>query len=256
MRSIRFQLAVLSGALFFMSPSVWAAHPLITDDTGTQGKGKFQLEVNGEYDHDQEGGVKTTGGQAATTLSYGIIDNIDVILGLPYAWNKIQAGGVTLADEKGISDSLIEIKWRFYDKDRLSIALKPGLSLPTGDENKGLGTGKTGYHLFLIGSLETAPWAFHANLGYIRNESKFDEEENLWHVSLAATYEIVKDLKFVGNIGAERSREKTSDNDPAFALAGVIYSVNENFDLDFGLKGALTRSETDYAVLAGTTFRF
>jgi len=24
----------------------FGAHPLITDDTGTQGKGKFQLEVN------------------------------------------------------------------------------------------------------------------------------------------------------------------------------------------------------------------
>lgn len=27
--------------------AAFAAHPLITDDTGTQGKGKFQLEVNG-----------------------------------------------------------------------------------------------------------------------------------------------------------------------------------------------------------------
>ena len=32
----------------------WAAHPLITDDTGTQGKGKYQLELNGQYDWDEE----------------------------------------------------------------------------------------------------------------------------------------------------------------------------------------------------------
>jgi hypothetical protein len=30
--------------LLIVCPS-WAAHPLITDDTGTQGKGKFQLEM-------------------------------------------------------------------------------------------------------------------------------------------------------------------------------------------------------------------
>ena len=33
---------MLVAALLFACPS-WAAHPLITDDTGTQGKGKFQL---------------------------------------------------------------------------------------------------------------------------------------------------------------------------------------------------------------------
>lgn len=32
----------------------YAAHPLITDDTGTQGKGKFQIEVNSEFAYDKE----------------------------------------------------------------------------------------------------------------------------------------------------------------------------------------------------------
>jgi len=32
--------------------AAFAAHPLITDDTGTQGKGKFQLEVNSELNYD------------------------------------------------------------------------------------------------------------------------------------------------------------------------------------------------------------
>jgi len=37
-------------ALLLIAYPSWAAHPLITDDTGTQGKGKFQLELNGQYD--------------------------------------------------------------------------------------------------------------------------------------------------------------------------------------------------------------
>jgi len=43
------------------SSSVFAAHPLITDDTGTQGKGRFQMEVNSEvnYDKESEAGVTT-----------------------------------------------------------------------------------------------------------------------------------------------------------------------------------------------------
>ena len=34
--------------------TAFGAHPLITDDTGTQGKGKFQLEMNGKAARDKE----------------------------------------------------------------------------------------------------------------------------------------------------------------------------------------------------------
>ncbi|MDA8423645.1 MAG: transporter, partial [Nitrospiraceae bacterium] len=170
-------------ALMFLPVVSWAAHPLITDDAGTQGKGKFLLEVNGQYDSDKEtvGGVsvKSTGGQAGTTLSYGAIDSADLVLNVPYVWGKVTEDGVSTYDEKGLSDVSFEVKWRFFEKDGLSVALKPGISFPTGTDEKGLGTGKTGYHMFLIGSKEAAPWAFHANLGYIRNENKAEEEKNI-----------------------------------------------------------------------------
>ena len=242
------------------SGAVFAAHPLITDDSGTQGKGKYQLEVNGQYDSDKEtingASARATGGQAGATLSYGIADSTDLVANVPYAWGKIKQDGLTVYDEKGFSDASFEIKCRFFEKDGLSFAVKPGVSFPTGDEDKGLGSGKVGYHVFLIGSKEAAPWSFHANLGYIRNENRADEEENLWHVSLATTYEVVKDLKIVGNIGSERNPDKAADNDPAFLIAGAIYSINENFDVDAGIKYGLASSETDWSLMAGTAFRF
>lgn len=246
--------------VLFVPAVTWGAHPLITDDSGTQGKGKFQLEVNGQYDSEKEtvAGVstKSTGGQVGTTLSYGIIENADLVLSVAYVWGKVEEDERAVYDEKGISDTTLEVKWRFFEKEGWSFALKPGVSFPTGDENKGLGTGNIGYHVFLIASKEAAPWAFHANLGYIRNENKFDEEKNLWHASLATTYEVVKDLKVVGNIGIERNPDKAADNDPAFIIGGVIYSISKNFDLDFGVKYGLTSSETDLSVLAGIAFRF
>ena len=85
-------------SVFLLFPTVaWGAHPLITDDAGTQGKGKFQVEVNGQYDADKEtfNGVSTesTGGQIATTLSYGVIENADLVLSLPYQWGKVKEDG-------------------------------------------------------------------------------------------------------------------------------------------------------------------
>ena len=248
------------GMFLLVHTVVWGAHPLITDDTGTQGKGKFQIEVSGQYDSDKEtvngASLESTGGQVATTLSYGIIENADLVLSLPYQWGKGKEDGVTVYDEKGISDTTVEVKWRFYEKDGLSLALKPGVRIPTGNDEKGLGAGKTGYHVFLIGSKEAAPWAFHVNAGYIGNENKADEEKNLWQASLAATYEAIKGLKVVGNIGIERNRDKTADKDPAFFLGGIIYSISDSFDIDFGVKYGLTAPETDWSVMVGTAFRF
>lgn len=109
--------------------AAFAAHPLITDDAGTQGKGKFQIELNSEFTYDTEidlgGRTREAGGEVAAIVSYGIIDTIDIVLGVPYQRTKVKEEGVTISDEDGISDISLEGKWRFYDKDGLSFALKP-----------------------------------------------------------------------------------------------------------------------------------
>ena len=247
-------------ALLLIAYPSWAAHPLITDDTGTQGKGKFQLELNGQYDWDKDDSedvsVRSTGGQAAATLSYGIAENVDLVLSLPYLWGKAEANETTLYDEKGIGDAVLETKWRLFEKDKFSVALKPGISIPTGNDEKGLGAGLLGGHLFLIASQELGSWAFHGNLGYIRNENKVDERKDIWHASFAATWEVIKNLKLVADIGIERNPDEDAKNDPAFIIGGIIYSINENFDVDLGVKCSLDSSETDFSALAGVTFRF
>ena len=43
--------------LVFSSVLAHAAHPLITDDSGTQGTGGFLFELNGEYARYEETGV-------------------------------------------------------------------------------------------------------------------------------------------------------------------------------------------------------
>jgi hypothetical protein len=243
-----------------VSPS-FAAHPLITDDAGTQGKGKTQLEFDGEYDHDSESGIATNTSVFPTipVLSYGTSDTVDLVLGVPFERIETkQADGTTT--ERGISDVSLQLKWRFYERDGLSFAMKPGVALPTGDEDKGLGNGKTSYSAFFIMTKDMAPWAFHFNLGYIRNEYKRQADEDasrkdLWHVSLASQVEIVRNLKAVVNIGMQRNADTSSDTNPAFLLGGLIYSISDNLDVDFGIKGGLNKPETDRTYLVGITWR-
>ena len=239
---------------------VYAAHPLITDDTGTQGKGKFQVELNGEVTYDKEtdlaGTTRETGGEVSSIVSYGIIDNIDVVLGIPYQWARVKLDGLTISDEDGVSDVSLEGKWRFYEKGGLSFALKPGITLPTGNEKRGLGSGRMTYGLVFITTMEIKPWAFHLNLWYTRNENKVEERKDIWHGSLASEVEIVKNLKAVGNIGIERNPDKSFSTNPAFILGGLIYSLTDNLDIDLGFKVGITNPETDYSFLAGLPLKW
>src|SRR4030042_1517015 len=79
---------------------VYAFHPLITDDTGTQGKHNLELEVAFQAEHDSYrwfdrspesvleglfGSVYTRddASELGLTVSYGIIDPLDVVIGFP-----------------------------------------------------------------------------------------------------------------------------------------------------------------------------
>ena len=86
--------------LFFAGPAS-AFHPLITDDTGTQGKGNTELEFAYQYEDDRyrsfdrsrdsviegtwgSGYTKDSVNQASFTASYGIITPLDIIISVPF----------------------------------------------------------------------------------------------------------------------------------------------------------------------------
>ncbi len=253
---------VLSVMGFFMMTSIAAAgHPLVTEDTGTHGKGKGHVEVGVSFFNDKDKidettTFKTEGGEATVWITVGLLDNLDIVLSVPYAWYTLDENNARVARANGISDITFDVKWRFFEKNGWSLALKPGVSLPAGDKDKGLGAGQVGYRLFLVGSKEFEPFAVHVNAGYIRNENNADEHRNIWHASLAAEYEVIKNLKLLANIGVERNPVSGSSDHPAFALGGVLYNLSERITVDAGIKFGLTSPETDWTYLAGLTIKF
>ncbi|UWX57161.1 transporter [Chlorobaculum sp. MV4-Y] len=260
---------VFSLALAGMLCSVptFAAMPLETDDTGTQGAGKFQIEAGMEYARDRESAdgvsMREKGWELATTLSYGLSDTIDLVAGVPLSWSKVWENGVAVADENGIGDLSLQLKWRFFESadQRTSLALKPGISLPTGDEAKGLGNGRVCGDVTLIATHTLEHGALHLNLGYEYNDYAIDEDravnrKSVWRASLAGEVEVAERLMAVADIGVETNEERDADNHPAYLLGGLIYSVSKDVDLDFGVRGGLNDAETDTAWLAGITMRF
>ncbi len=251
-----FKKTILMAVVLLYSGLAFAAHPLITDDTGTQGKGNFQIEFNSEFttDKETEGGVeiKERGGETALVISYGITDSMDIVLGAPYQWTMVKEDGIITSDEEGISDASLELKWRFYERDGLGLALKPGITLPTGDEDKGLGLGRISYGVTFILTKEIDTLTIHGNLSYAHEEDDTGGNHDMWHASIAGEMAIIKNLKAVANIGIESDSEDT----PAFILGGIIYSISDNLDVDLGIKAGLNKPETDITLLAGMAVRF
>lgn len=234
----------------------YCMHPLITDDTGTQGKGHVEIEIGFESENDKEEGVKARTDEIAVTLSYGILDNADLVFSIPYQFVKEKENGVETLDEDGISDISFELKYRFFEKEKISFALKPSFTVPTGDEEKGLGTGKITYSLYFIGTKEFERTILHFNLGYIRNENKLDERENIYHLSVACELPVSEKLTIVGDIAGETNTDKEDDTPVLVGILGFVYSLKENLNFDIGIKFGLNEDSPDWSILSGITMTF
>jgi hypothetical protein len=230
----------------------YAAHPLVTEDTGTQDQGNSQLETNTDFSLANDGSDTRS---AALTYSYGALKNLDIFVNTP----------LTLSAPSGINDVSLGAKWRFYENGPASLAFKPELLMPSGNADKGLGNGRASASLSLVGSYDAAPWAWHANLAVNINHYRLpaDQDANrsvLWRASLAVTHALSEQWKLVFDTGIARNRDSSSRLTPAYLLGGMIYSPAPSLDLDAGIRyGIGCRScdgELDRQIGFGLTWRF
>ncbi|MCX6178589.1 MAG: transporter [Chlorobiales bacterium] len=251
--------ALIISGLLLCSLQVYAVAPLITDDTGTQGKDKYQLEV------DYAGGVtrQYPGQQITTTLTYGVVGTVDVILSLPYNWHTILWEGSPFNSYDGFNDTTLQVKWRVFESKPagLSFALKPSITFPSGNEANGFGTGKICEGVMLLATEKWEHGACHCNVGYYHNAFNMEQDNetlqhNLWHASIATEVNMTKNLKSAADIGIDTNAVNAYTANPVYILGGLSYSVTDNLDLDIGVKGRLNNVATPTTFLAGLTSRF
>ena len=101
--------------VFLMATSVFAGHPLVTDDTGTQGKGRGQVEVGLSFFKDKDEAdemttFKAEGGDMAVGVTIGLLDSLDIVMGVPYAWYSLEENDSRIGRESGISDISFDVK--------------------------------------------------------------------------------------------------------------------------------------------------
>ena len=233
-------------AAILLAWDAYGAHPLNTEDTGTQGRGRWQLELNGERNRDEVDGETLRGGQANAVLSYGIAETADLQVGVSWLDNGV---------DKGAGDSLAAVKWRFWEKEPWSLGLRAGVTFPTGDENRGLGTGRTTWAALLIGQYEGERWIFLSHLGYKHNSNSVGDREAINEISGAVLYKATESLKLLVDASRTRNADPGSDKSLRHVVVGFIWSVSKEIDLDAGLRRG-NDPGIDQAIMAGVTVRW
>lgn len=228
-----------------------AAQPLVTDDIFTQGTGYHQLEWNMARVYSSGEIERTT----EVTYTYGVSPRLDAFTGVP----------IKLSAPDGTGDVQLGLKWRFAESPDSGTALRAGLLLPTGKEEKGLGNGAAGAALTWIGSLTRASLSLHLNVGVEHYRYRLERDHNanrqfVWRISSAVLWRMRERWQLVADTGIERNAERGNSSPPAFMLAGFIYSPNQDIDLDVGLRVALhcgdCAAQTRRQLTAGLTWRF
>lgn len=247
--TFRRTLAV-SFAWFGVIGAAFAAHPLITEDTGTQGAGRFEFE-NG-FQWASEGDVRAF--EYGPQVSYGVLDNLDLIVRPTWLEQRRTAsagGGV----DRGPGNTALDVKWRFHEAGAWSFGTRAGVNVPTGDADKGLGTRTVGAHALAIATLDAAPYALHANFGYAHDRSD-GERSSRWLASVAAVWSAHERAKLTLDIAAASNSDPQRATWPAVVRAGTIVTIVEGFDVDVGYQTRLNRSAPEHVLLVGATFRW
>ena len=212
--------------LCLAAPAALADHPLITEDTGVLGKGRWQLELHGEQARDQ--GRRRTEG--SVVLGYGIADKADLQLELPYVRHE------------GAGDLSLALKWRFYEREPFSVVVKPVVS-------------RDRWGSALAAAYELRDFELIGHVGYLRNRVD-GERESLWHTSVALLWSATKKLKLVLDMGRDTNPDRSSAASIRELVLGATYALTEDIDLGFGVKWGRSEPADDRTALLGIKLRW
>jgi hypothetical protein len=227
--------------------AAYAGHPMLSEDTGTQGKGNFELELG--YDWSRQDGQGNFLFQPQ--LSIGVSPTLDLIV-QPSWLIADDASGMRV---RGFGDTNLDAKWRFYGAAPWTLGVRAGLEVPTAQDDLGLRPRSASPHGILVATADLAPFAINLNFGFAHVATDADQRSGLWHASAAATYAIGERLFLVLDAAEDSNPDRGGPRYQAVALVGAIYTIRPGLDIDAGLRSRLNAIGPTQQWLLGITYR-
>ena len=248
--SVRLASLLTAIALAVAAPSSFAAHPLQTEDTGTQGTGNLEIE-NG-FQHASAAGAALTTYQPQ--LSVGLATTVDAIVQPSFDWQH----GAGQRSVSGLGDTNVDAKWRFWGSDPLSLAVRGGVELATNQHGFGLTKGTTSEHGLIALTWDRSPTTVHANVGttFVPRAAASPARRMMNNVSAAVMQQIDERLILTVDAAFGQSPNPHKASWPGTVLAGAIWTVRPGLDLDLGWQRSVDDTPVARTWLAGLTYRF
>jgi hypothetical protein len=254
--------AVLALALLGGSLPAAALQPLVTDDTGTQGRGGNQLEASFDRERVRSPDERTTVHTATLVYTLGLTESLDGYIEASRVRVRTNAG----EDGSGHGNPAIGFKWRWWENEprTLSLALKPEVQLGVSRdaERRGLGSGRTGYGATLILTRETAFGAVHANLAATRMRFGLDDNRdthrrNLYRLSVAPVWQLSPTWMAALDVGLTTNPHRARRARMGYVELGAIWTPRDDIEIALGvIRPSGDGEPVSQTVTAGLTWRF
>jgi len=214
--------AVLCSSLI-IAP-IHAGPPFVTDDPEPPPPGGW--EINVPFILERTPG-KTEMDAPLFDLNYGLPD-IQLKLEIPFTIVHRDDDGTTA----GPGDLLLGVKWRFFNNERaqVQIGFYPQLLIPTGNESRGLGEGRTAFVLPLVAQKSWGKWTTYGNVGYWWRTAA--ETSNYFYAGAVLEREINDCLTLGVELFGNSPKEHGGRSDVAFNVGGTL-KLHDHLNLLF-----------------------
>lgn len=196
---------------------------------------EFFLAGGGASFDDEQAGEDADSYFVAPGARFGLTDRMAIWAAAPFA--SYSAGDL---DEDGLGDARLGLEFLFFEDIFEYAWIIPHVTaiLPTGDEDKGLGTGDTQARLGIsLGTTVNNVVHFAADVSYTANgagpEDEFsDDREELVTGALSIIWDLDERSSLLGEV--EVRDDPVDDTEDSFAFRGhlgMAYKINKNFSL-------------------------
>jgi hypothetical protein len=222
--SIGSLIPVLFTALLFqwgLGPgATYAGPPYYTDDPEPAPYKHGEFYVASQFQHSPDENTATL---PHFEFNYGVLPNVHLHLTAPLQYVKPEGGSA----QYGFGDLEFGIKFRFIqESDYLPmVGTFPLVLFPTGDKDKGLGSGETQVFLPVWFQKSWGPWTTYGGGGYWINPG--EGHQNWWFFGWLLQREISKKLTVGAELFHKTIREVGGKSSTGFNVGAVI-NLTEN----------------------------
>ncbi|NLE59485.1 MAG: transporter [Planctomycetes bacterium] len=197
-------------------------------DTRLPDQGRVQASIWGSYWEWEAGRADGYSTEGRLYVNYGIANNWALCVTPSVVSWDVDGGD----SESGIGDTALLSIYRFMEEADagFDLAVKGSVSLPTGDDDKGLGSGSVEPGLALLAAKTIGPFVAVANAGgdWILDTDRGEEDYVLYGV-LEGLYPLSEQATLSASCSAATARWDGEDDDIDLGIGGRVTPIPEMF---------------------------